>query len=766
MSLVTYEQARPWALAIKKATQSRAMPPWFAEPGITRYANEHEKVLSEKALDTLARWADGGDRPAPAARESRAAGTSPPTSWWRCRSRSRSGARHHPLQVRVREDRLQGRHVGGGRGNAPGNAQCCTHGKVGRPSKWMENAVPEGVQHRKPQRHILGRNASRRATTSSASSIRLGPQRFDRQGAAKFIPEADLSSCTTRRPARRRPMRRRSASSTAPARRLPSRAPSRPRRPRHSASRRRPASLTGHARRGAPRYASAAYAPARQGLRSFARRVVPEGDQDHGAQGKWILRVADGPDDELAAAGGDPAKGSKLQFITHFDNSPGQPVQPGPRQPRIEVVSASQELGRDGNCFIGVLFDRNTGRPRQVFAALGAEPAAAGGVRADARGVQPGVEGRRGASIERRRRAGGPGPRRRPRRSVARPWRARVPRLVAGMCSPRRPARCRSSPSRTRRARPGPTPRRRPSSVSYQPVTAARLLQPEDANWLMIRRTYDGWGYSPLDQITTANVAQLKPVWSIPTGEGRVHEAAPIVNNGVMFVSTPNNQVMALDAKTGDVLWRYRRPRPKGVVRAARHEPRRRALRRQGLLRRRRSRARGARREDRQGSVDDDRRRQQVRVLHHAGAARRRRQGDGRRVGRRVRRSRLRRGVRSRDRQGAVAHLHGSGARRARQRDLAEGRSVEDRRRAGLGHRQLRSGDEPRVLGHRQRRAVDGRPASRRQPLRRVDGRRSTSRPGRSRGTSSTTRTSRGTGTKCRRRSSSTTSATAARSRG
>ena len=53
---------------------------------------------------------------------------------------------------------------------------------------------------------------------------------------------------------------------------------------------------------------------------------------------------------------------------------------------------------------------------------------------------------------------------------------------------------------------------------SYQPVTAARLLQPEDANWLMIRRTYDGWGYRPLDQISTGNVAQLKPVWSLPTG--------------------------------------------------------------------------------------------------------------------------------------------------------------------------------------------------------------------------------------------------------
>ena len=100
---------------------------------------------------------------------------------------------------------------------------------------------------------------------------------------------------------------------------------------------------------------------------------------------------------------------------------------------------------------------------------------------------------------------------------------------------------------------------------SYQPVTAARLLQPEDANWLMIRRTYDGWGYSPLDQISTSNVAQLKPVWSLPTGVDRVHEAAPIVNGGVMFVSTPANQVLALEAATGKLLWRYVRPRPKDV---------------------------------------------------------------------------------------------------------------------------------------------------------------------------------------------------------
>src|SRR5262245_60963329 len=99
----------------------------------------------------------------------------------------------------------------------------------------------------------------------------------------------------------------------------------------------------------------------------------------------------------------------------------------------------------------------------------------------------------------------------------------------------------------------------------YRPVTAERLLTPEEQNWLMIRRTYDGWGFSPLAQINKDNVGRLQQVWRVPTDEPKVHEAAPIVNGGVMFVSTPNNQVMALNAATGEMLWRYRRPRPKDV---------------------------------------------------------------------------------------------------------------------------------------------------------------------------------------------------------
>jgi alcohol dehydrogenase (cytochrome c) len=101
--------------------------------------------------------------------------------------------------------------------------------------------------------------------------------------------------------------------------------------------------------------------------------------------------------------------------------------------------------------------------------------------------------------------------------------------------------------------------------ANYQSVTAERLRNPDPQDWLMIRRTYDGWGFSPLSQITTDNVAQLRQVWMVPTDELKVHEAAPVVNGGVMFISTPNNQVMALEAVTGDLLWRYRRPRPEGA---------------------------------------------------------------------------------------------------------------------------------------------------------------------------------------------------------
>ena len=100
----------------------------------------------------------------------------------------------------------------------------------------------------------------------------------------------------------------------------------------------------------------------------------------------------------------------------------------------------------------------------------------------------------------------------------------------------------------------------------YQPITSERLKNPPDGDWPMIRRTYDGWGYSPLTQITPGNVRRLQPAWIFSTGVTNGHEAPPVVVNGVMFVATPGNQVVAIDARNGTLLWRYRRQLPTPVV--------------------------------------------------------------------------------------------------------------------------------------------------------------------------------------------------------
>ena len=103
-------------------------------------------------------------------------------------------------------------------------------------------------------------------------------------------------------------------------------------------------------------------------------------------------------------------------------------------------------------------------------------------------------------------------------------------------------------------------------STTYSPVTDARLVNPEPQNWLMYRGNYAGWGYSPLDQITPANVKKLRPVWTLSTGVTEGHQSPPIVNNGVMFVTTPQGQVIALNAKTGDIRWRYKKELPEDLL--------------------------------------------------------------------------------------------------------------------------------------------------------------------------------------------------------
>ena len=98
--------------------------------------------------------------------------------------------------------------------------------------------------------------------------------------------------------------------------------------------------------------------------------------------------------------------------------------------------------------------------------------------------------------------------------------------------------------------------------LPYSPVTDARLQNPEARNWLAYRGNYAGWGYSPLEKVNNKNVSKLQLAWSFTTGVQEGHQSPPIVNDGYMFITTPQNQVIALDAKTGMEIWRYKKEIP------------------------------------------------------------------------------------------------------------------------------------------------------------------------------------------------------------
>ena len=95
------------------------------------------------------------------------------------------------------------------------------------------------------------------------------------------------------------------------------------------------------------------------------------------------------------------------------------------------------------------------------------------------------------------------------------------------------------------------------------PVTDVMLQNPDAADWLNWRRTLDGWGYSPLDQIDRDNVHLLQLAWAWPLAEG-LSQAGPLVRAGVMYIPNPGNSVQALDAATGELLWEYAPP-PAGL---------------------------------------------------------------------------------------------------------------------------------------------------------------------------------------------------------
>ena len=94
---------------------------------------------------------------------------------------------------------------------------------------------------------------------------------------------------------------------------------------------------------------------------------------------------------------------------------------------------------------------------------------------------------------------------------------------------------------------------------NYVPVTDEMLLHPDPGDWLMVRGNYQAWNHSPLTQINRDNVSDLRLawVWSM-NDQGGANEPTPLVHNGIIYLTNPDNIVQALDAKTGELIWENR----------------------------------------------------------------------------------------------------------------------------------------------------------------------------------------------------------------
>jgi alcohol dehydrogenase (cytochrome c) len=92
------------------------------------------------------------------------------------------------------------------------------------------------------------------------------------------------------------------------------------------------------------------------------------------------------------------------------------------------------------------------------------------------------------------------------------------------------------------------------------PVSTEDLLKAQDngAEWLMYGRDYRNWRYSPLSELTPDNVGKLSPVWTMSTG-GQFGglEATPLIRDGVLYFSADYGRVFAVDARSGNIVWRY-----------------------------------------------------------------------------------------------------------------------------------------------------------------------------------------------------------------
>jgi alcohol dehydrogenase (cytochrome c) len=98
-----------------------------------------------------------------------------------------------------------------------------------------------------------------------------------------------------------------------------------------------------------------------------------------------------------------------------------------------------------------------------------------------------------------------------------------------------------------------------PAQVTYERILHAER---EPGNWLTYSGGYQSWRYSTLDQVTRENVRDLKVKWVYQMPVTHFVETSPLVVDGIMYISEPPSNVVALDAETGRQYWRYQRTLP------------------------------------------------------------------------------------------------------------------------------------------------------------------------------------------------------------
>jgi alcohol dehydrogenase (cytochrome c) len=92
----------------------------------------------------------------------------------------------------------------------------------------------------------------------------------------------------------------------------------------------------------------------------------------------------------------------------------------------------------------------------------------------------------------------------------------------------------------------------------FEPVSDQVLRNPAPGDWPMIRRDYSASSFSPLNDITTGNVAQLQLAWIWPMRDGGTNQPAPLVYRGTVYLNNTDGVVQAIDGRDGSLIWEHR----------------------------------------------------------------------------------------------------------------------------------------------------------------------------------------------------------------